>query len=439
MNIQKIKATELKPAKYNPRKDLKPSDPEYQKIADSIDYFGYVSPIIINKDKTVIGGHQRLKVLIDKGYEEVECVVVDLNKNDEKALNIALNKISGEWDETKLKELLTELNSVDLTEITGFDLNELQDYLFGDEETNVVEDNFNIDSSLPDEPKIKLGDLIILGEHRVYCGDSTKEESYKKLMNKRIADLIVTDPPYNVDYEGKSNKLKIQNDNMESSEFYKFIKSAYDQMFKVIKEGGGIYVFHADTEGVNFKQGLTNAGFKFAQSLVWVKNAITLGRQDYQWRHESVIYGWKEGAAHYFIPRRDQDTVYDEGMPDIKGMKVKELREKLTELIDYIYQNNTVLYNDKPTINDLHPTMKPLRLIGKLIHNSSRRKELVLDPFLGSGSTLIASEQLGRICYGMELDERYCEAIITRYKELKGEETEVIIERNGKKIDFNEL
>lgn len=390
MNIQKINIEKLKAAEYNPRKDLKPEDEEYQKIKKSILEFGYVAPIIVNSDMTVIGGHQRLKVLKELGYTEIECNIVDLDKAKEKALNIALNKISGEWDNAKLEELLAELKNEDIDmDITGFSFDEVDNIL--KDITGSKEDDFDIDQALSeiDEPVTKLGDIWILGKNRLMCGDSTVKENVDKLMNDKLADFVLTDPPYNVDYEGKTvDALKIENDNMSETEFYNFLLDAFRNMFEKIKYGGSIYVFHADTEGLNFRNAFKSVGFKLAQCLVWVKNTFVMGRQDYQWRHEPILYGWKEGAGHYFIDDRKQSTV---------------------------------LEFDKPTRNAEHPTMKPIDLLVYLIKNSSKENDLILDLFGGSGSTLIAAEQVKRCCYTMELDPKYCDVIVKRWELLTGE------------------
>ena len=390
MNIQKINIEKLKAAEYNPRKDLKPEDEEYQKIKKSILEFGYVAPIIVNSDMTVIGGHQRLKVLRELGYTEIECNIVDLDKAKEKALNIALNKISGEWDNAKLEELLAELKNEDIDmDITGFSFDEVDNIL--KDITGSKEDDFDIDQALSeiDEPVTKPGDIWILGKNRLMCGDSTVKENVDKLMNDKLADFILTDPPYNVDYEGKTvDALKIENDNMSETEFYNFLLDAFRNMFEKIKYGGSIYVFHADTEGLNFRNAFKSVGFKLAQCLVWVKNTFVMGRQDYQWRHEPILYGWKEGAGHYFIDDRKQSTV---------------------------------LEFDKPTRNAEHPTMKPIDLLVYLIKNSSKENDLILDLFGGSGSTLIAAEQVKRCCYTMELDPKYCDVIVKRWELLTGE------------------
>lgn len=390
MNIQILKIENLKPAEYNPRKDLTPEDEEYQKIKKSLTEFGYVAPIIVNADMTVIGGHQRLKVLKELGYTEIECNIVDLDKNKEKALNIALNKITGEWDNGKLEELLAELKEADIDmDITGFSFDEVDNIL--KDVTGSKEDDFDLDEVLSEieEPVTKPGDIWILGKHRLLCGDSTSKENVNRLMNKQQADFILTDPPYNVDYEGKTEEaLKIENDNMSETEFYNFLLDVFRNMFEAAKCGSSIYVFHADTEGLNFRNAFKSVGFKLAQCLVWVKNTFVLGRQDYQWRHEPILYGWKEGASHYFIDDRKQSTV---------------------------------LEFDKPMRNAEHPTMKPIDLLVYLIKNSSKENDLILDLFGGSGSTLIAAEQTKRICYTMELDPRYCDVIIKRWENLTGE------------------
>lgn len=390
MNIQKINIEKLKAAEYNPRKDLQPEDEEWRKIQRSIEEFGYVDPIIVNSDMTVIGGHQRLKVLKDLGYTEIECNVVDLDKTKEKALNIALNKISGEWDNAKLEELLAELNTTDIDmDITGFSFDEIDDILKDIEGSK--EDDFDVEQALNeiDEPTTKLGDIWQLGRHRLMCGDSTQKGNVVKLMNKEDADMILTDPPYNVDYEGKTSEaLKIANDNMNQTEFYNFLLDSFRNMFEVTRCGSSIYVFHADTEGLNFRNAFNAVGFKLAQCLIWVKNTFVMGRQDYQWRHEPILYGWKEGAGHYFIDSRNQSTV---------------------------------LEFDKPSRNAEHPTMKPIDLLIYLIKNSSKENDLILDLFGGSGSTLIAAEQTKRTCYMMELDPKYCDVIVRRWETLTGQ------------------
>ena len=396
MNIQKIEITKLKPAEYNPRKDLKPEDEEYQRIKKSILEYGCVIPLVVNKDMTIIGGHQRLKILKDLGYNEIECVIVDYNKNKEKGCNITLNNenVSGEWDNLKLKELMAELQKEDFDmENTGFSFDEVDDIL--KDITGSKEDDFDLEKELKEieETISKIGDVWILGKHRLMCGDSTKKENINYLINNQEADMILTDPPYNVDYEGGTKeKLKIKNDNMNETEFYNFLLDSFKNMYEALKCGGNIYVFHADTEGLNFRKAFKTVGFKLAQCLVWVKNVFVMGRQDYQWRHEPILYGWKEGKAHYFTDSRNQTTV---------------------------------LEFDKPIKNEEHPTMKPIDLLAYLIKNSSKENELILDLFGGSGSTLIAAEQTNRKCYTMELDPKYCDVIIRRWEKLTGQKAEL--------------
>lgn len=396
MNIQKIKIDKLIPATYNPRKNLKPSDAEYVKIKNSIEKFGFVSPLVINKDMTVIGGHQRLKVLKEMGIVEVECIIVDLDKTNEKALNIALNKIQGDWDEEKLEALLQELKLEDFdTNLTGFDFDEVDEIL--KDVNGSKEDDFDVDSAYEEieEPITKPGDVWILGKHRLMCGDSAQKEDIMHLMNNQDADMLLTDPPYNVDYVGKTSEaLKIKNDNMSDNQFYEFLKKVFENMYSVTKEGASIYVFHADTEGLNFRKAFKDAGYKLAECLIWKKDCFVMGRQDYQWQHEPILYGWKEGAAHHFINDRTQSTI---------------------------------LEFDRPRQSSLHPTMKPIDLVARLLKNSSKENDKILDLFGGSGSTIIAAEQLNRNCYTMELDPKYCDVIVKRWESLTNKEA--ILER----------
>ncbi|MBQ8299509.1 MAG: DNA modification methylase [Clostridia bacterium] len=389
MKIQKIEISKLKEADYNPRVDLKPGDVEYEKIKRSIKEFGFVEPIIVNFDMTIIGGHQRYKVLKELGYKEIECSVVNLDKTKEKALNIALNKISGDWDNDKLEELLRDLQEQEYDlDFTGFTFDEIDRIL--ENENSTKDDQFDLSKTLKEikEPITKLGDIWQLGKHRLMCGDCTIMENVLKLTNNNQMDLILTDPPYNVNYEGATeDSLTIKNDNLSDNEFENLLLNSFKNMFDSAKPGASVYVFHADTEGIKFRNAFKECGFKLAECLVWVKNTFVLGRQDYQWKHEPILYGWKEGAAHYFVDDRTQSTV---------------------------------LEFDKPSRNVEHPTMKPIDLITYLIKNSSKEHNLILDLFGGSGSTLIAAEQTDRVCYTMELDPVYCDVIIKRWESLTG-------------------
>lgn len=413
MEIRKMKLEQLTPAFYNPRKELKPGDDEYEKLKRSIETFGYVDPIIFNsRTCRVVGGHQRLIVLKDLGWNEVDVSVVDLSEEQEKALNIALNKISGEFDFPKLKDLLEELdeNGFDLT-LTGFDDWEIEELINPlEDEEEIEDDDFDVEEVLDNNqsPISQQGDIWILGKHRLMCGDSTNAEDVNRLMGDKKADLIVTDPPYNVAYKGKTkDSLTIKNDDMSNDEFYQFLFNVYSRLFEITKKGGSIYVFHADTEGVNFRKAMVDAGFKLSQCLVWVKQTMVMGRQDYHWQHEPILYGWKPGAPHSWYSDRKQTTVWK---------------------------------FDRPTKNDIHPTMKPIPLIAYPIKNSSKRNDIVVDLFGGSGSTLIACEQTGRINYSMELDEKYVDVIVQRYITLKNSNKEnVFLLRNGEMMPYSDV
>ena len=290
----------MKPAEYNPRKKLKPGDKEYKKIKDSIEEFGFADPLVVNSDMTIIGGHQRLNVAIDLGYTEVPCAVVDVDKTREKALNIALNKITGEWDEQMLADLLTDLKDADYDlDFTGFDAPEVDALFSNIYDKKVKEDDFDVEKELKQPCFSQLGDLWLLGRHRVICGDSTGEEVYTRLMDGEKANLVLTDPPYNVDVEETAGK--IMNDNMGDQEFYNFLLSAYRCMHANLADDGSIYVWHADTEGINFRTAFKDTGFYLSGCCIWVKNALVLGRSPYQWRHEPCLFGWKQTGGD-FVP-----------------------------------------------------------------------------------------------------------------------------------------
>lgn len=427
MQIEKKKVDDLKAAAYNPRKDLQPGDAEYEKLKRSILEFGYVEPVIWNKRTgIVVGGHQRLKVMKDLGYTEVDCVIVDLDESKEKALNIALNKISGEWNNDLLADLLRDLDGsgYDIT-LTGFDLAEAQELFGSGSMENVHEDEFDAESALAETTDCMTvsGDLWLLGEHRLLCGDCTQIEDVRRVLDGKAADVMVTDPPYNVDYGSAivgKNKSKtrdnsnIANDNLSDDEFYQFLLAFYKAAESGLKKGAPVYVFHSTKETVNFTKAMVDAGFKYAQTLVWYKNHFTLGRQDYQWIHEPILYGWKEGAGHYFVDDRTQPTVYEDLRLAVKKMGKAELVELLEKILE---KPTTVVKDNKPSKSPDHPTMKPITLCAKLIFNSSHEGDTVFEPFCGSGSTLIAAAQLDRKCCAIELEPRYCDVIVRRYKE----------------------
>ena len=404
MEIKELPLKELKPAAYNPRKKLKKGDKEYEKIKQSLLKFGYVDPILVNEDLTVIGGHQRLTVLKDLDYETAKCVIVKLSKEDEKALNIALNKITGQWDESLLADLLLDLQESDFNlDLTGFEPPEIDDILSNVHDKELSEDEFDVEEELNKPTLSRHGDIWQLGKHRVICGDSTKAETYKQLLDDRKANLVVTDPPYNVDVEETAGK--ILNDNMSDGDFYQFLLSMFTQVENHMEDDASIYVFHADTEGLNFRKAFKDAGFYLSGCCIWKKNSLVLGRSPYQWQHEPCLYGWKKKGKHQWFSDRKQTTIWE---------------------------------YDRPKSSRDHPTMKPIQLMAYPIQNSSMRGTIVLDPFLGSGSTLIAADQTGRVCYGIELDEKFVDVIVKRYIEVTGD-TEVNVQRNHEVLTYNQV
>ncbi len=406
MNIEKKNVKDLLPADYNPRKDLKPGDPEYEKLKRSIEQFGYVEPVIWNeKTGRVVGGHQRLKVLTDMGITEVDVVVVDMDTEKEKALNIALNKISGEWDTEKLALVIADLQGTDFdVSLTGFDPEELEDLFRDDVKGGVKEDDFDVEAELKKPTFSKAGDLWMLGEHRLFCGDSTKPETFDLLMNGKKANLVVTDPPYNVDYKGSAGKIK--NDSMAEDQFEQFLLAAYQQMEAAMADDASIYVFHSDSHGLAFRKAFEEAGFYLSGCCIWKKQSLVLGRSPYQWQHEPVLFGWKKKGKHQWYTGRKESTIWE---------------------------------FDKPKKNKDHPTMKPIALVSYPIMNSTMTGCLVLDPFGGSGSTLRACEQTGRICYTVELDEKFCDVIVRRYIEQVGSADGVTVLRDGLTYRFEEV
>ena len=395
MNIVMKQVTELKEYENNPRNNEAAIDA----VAKSIEEFGFKVPIVITKENVIIAGHTRLKASLKLGLSTVPCIVADdLTEGQIKAFRLADNKTAelATWDFSKLE---SELASIEM-DMSQFGFEDLE----SDVPDNATDDDFDPSEEISETPYTQKDDIYLLGNHRVMCGDATIKESVDKLIQNDKVDLTFTDPPYNVDYEGTAGK--IMNDKMEDNTFYLFLFQAFKNIFDHTKPGGAIYVCHADTEGLNFRNAYKNAGFKLAECLIWVKNALVLGRQDYHWRHEPILYGWKEGAAHYFVDDRTQDTIWE--------------------------------YN-KPKKNEEHPTMKPLELCGRAIANSSRVGEIVLDLFGGSGSTMIASDQLQRKARLMELDERFVDVIVKRYIKYKGSSDDCYLIRNGEKISLSTI
>lgn len=406
MNFVNKRLADLIPAEYNPRKDLQPGDPEYEKLKMSLDKFGYVDPIIWNKrTEKIVGGHQRAKVMMDLGMTEAEVVVVDFDLETEKALNVALNKISGDWDKDKLALLITDLQAADFdVSLTGFDAAEIDDLFKDSLKDEVKDDDFNVEEELQKPVFSKAGDLWHLGKHLLFCGDSTKKESYDILLKGNKVQMVLTDPPYNVDYQGSAGKIK--NDNMKDEAFYQFLCDAFEQMHSAMTDDASIYVFHADTEGLNFRKAFKDAGFYLSGCCIWKKPSLVLGRSPYQWQHEPCLYGWKQKGKHKWFSGRKETTIWE---------------------------------FEKSKKNGEHPTMKPIPLLCYPIMNSSMSGTTVLDPFGGSGSTLIACEQTDRICRTIELDEKFCDVIVRRYAELKGSGADVFVERNGQRFSYEEI
>ena len=373
---------------------------------NSIQEFGYVEPIIVNHDMTVIGGHQRLTVLKDLGYTEAQCVVLHIEDEAKvKALNIALNKISGEWNEQLLADLLVDLQDAQFNlDLTGFEAPEIDQLFSKLHNKDIEEDNFDVEEELKNPAFSKAGDIWTLGRHRVICGGSTLPETFKLLMEGKRANLVLTDPPYNVNVEETAGKIK--NDNMPDADFYNFLFCAFVNMEQNMEQDASIYVFHADTQGLTFRRAFADAGFNLSGCCIWKKNALVLGRSPYQWQHEPCLFGWKKGGKHLWYSDRKQTTIWE---------------------------------YDRPKASKDHPTMKPIALMAYPIKNSTMTNCIVLDPFLGSGSTLIACEETGRICYGVELDEKFMDVIVKRYIEQVGSSDGVTVFRNGTTYTYDEL
>jgi len=407
MIIRKVAVTDINPAKYNPRKDLKPGDPAYEKLKRSMTEFGYVEPIIWNEETgNIVGGHQRYKVLVAEGHTEVECVIVKMSPEREKALNVALNKVTGDWEFEALADLIKDLEAQDFdVTLTGFDAAEIEDLFSQVHDKDATDDDYDVNKALEEAAFVKPGDVWLLGRHRLLCGDATKPEDVEKLMDGKKANLVLTDPPYNVDFESASG-LKIQNDKQDNDTFYSFLLAAFKNMAEHTAPGGSIYVFHADTEGLNFRKAFNEAGFHLSGVCIWKKNSLVLGRSPYNWIHEPILFGWLRGGKHRWFTGRSETTVWN---------------------------------YDKPKKNGEHPTMKPVPLLCYPIKNSSQVNGIVMDLFGGSGSTLIACEQIDRICHTLELDPKYATVIVKRYIEQAGSDEDVYLLREGEKVPFKEV
>ncbi|HOO07599.1 MAG TPA: site-specific DNA-methyltransferase [Ruminococcus sp.] len=401
--MQLVPITKLVPYVNNARTH---SPEQINKLRSSLREFGFINPVIIDRDFGVIAGHGRILAAKEEGIAEVPCVFADhLTEAQKKAYIIADNRMAMDagWDEELLRVEIEALQAeaFDLS-LTGFDEKELSDLFKRD--GDVQEDDFDVDAELEKPTFSKSGDVWTLGRHRLVCGDSTKAETFDTLMQGRKANLVVTDPPYNVNYEGTAGKIK--NDNLADEKFYQFLFDAFSNIEKVMADDASIYVFHADTEGLNFRKAFADAGFYLSGCCIWKKPSLVLGRSPYQWQHEPCLYGWKKSGKHQWYADRKQTTIWE---------------------------------FEKTKKNTDHPTMKPIPLLAYPIQNSSMSNTLVLDPFGGSGSTLIACEQTDRDCYTIELDEKYCDVIVKRYIEQAGSADGVSVERDGKTYTFADL
>lgn len=419
MNIRDIRTCDLKPYENNPRINEDAVD----LVAASIEEFGFKQPIVVDKDLIIIAGHTRWKAAQKLGLETVPCIQADdLTPAQVKAYRLADNKVAeaAQWDLDALQFELEELDNMDFDmEPFGFETETFDE--------QIAEDD-NFEAELPTAPMTRSGQLWLLGKHRLMVGDSTKRQDVEKLCSDATVDMIVTDPPYNIDYTGGTkDAMKIENDNWGDDEgFIEFLKAAFENMRDQLKAGGSFYIWYASTQSKNFLEAAERAGLNIRQTLIWNKNTFSLGRQDYQWKHEPCLYGWKDGAAHYFVNTRNLATVIEDAEnQDIDHMKKDELKDLLKSILGGC-KDTTVLDEKKPTKSDLHPTMKPIPLIARQIKNSSRTGENVLDLFGGSGSTLMACEQLGRRCFMMEYDPHYADVIIKRWEDYTGEQAELI-------------
>ena len=421
MEIVKIDINKIKPYENNVKNHPKE---QIKQIMESIQEFGNNDPIAIDENYVIIEGHGRYEALKKLKYEEVECIILNgLTEEQKNAYRLVHNKLTmnSDFDLSGLEKELKKIVSIDM-EKYDFDLTDI----VNEQPKEIIEDE---PPEAPVKPKSKYGEIYQLGNHRLMCGDSTKEEDVAKLMEGNIADLVVTDPPYNVDYGSKAEAINkygykfsdrhIKNDYMPEFQFIDFLNNAFANMSKFLKEGGSFYIWHASTTVYEFEEALRLNNLKTRQQLIWVKNALVLGRQDYQWKHEPCLYGWKEGSAHYFIDDRTLTTVFEDEL-DFDKMKKEDMKKLLEEIFaDKV--KTTIIHEDKPFKSIEHPTMKPIKLLANLINNSSKEKENVLDLFGGSGSTLIACEQLNRNCYMIELDPKYVDVIIERWEKFTGQ------------------
>lgn len=381
---------------------------QINKLRSSLREFGFVNPVIIDRDYGVIAGHGRILAARKENIKEIPCVFADhLTEAQKKAYIIADNRMAMDagWDEEMLRVEIEALQEMDFDlMLTGFDESELAE-LFAANDTDVHDDDFDLSAALEKAAFVERGDIWTVGRHRLMCGDATSAEDVAALMDGKTANLILTDPPYGVSFQSGSG-LTIKNDSIKGTEFYQFLLSAFTNMKDYLEKGAGAYCFHADTEGLTFRQAFIDAGFHLAGVCIWVKNSLVLGRSDYQWQHEPVLYGFLQNGKHKWYSDRKQTTIWN---------------------------------FDKPKRNADHPTSKPLDLLAYPIGNSTQENGIVIDTFGGSGSTMMACEAMNRICYMMELDEKYASVILRRYAEDYGNEDEIYCIRDGKRVMYADV
>ena len=384
------------------------SQEQILKLRSSLREFGFINPVIVDRDLTIIAGHGRVMVAKAEGIKEVPCVFVDhLTEAQKKAYILADNRMALDagWDEELLRVELQELEGLNFDlGLTGFDEKELADF-FADDKAEVEDDDYDLTEALEKASFVERGDVWVVGRHRLVCGDATNEADVNLLMDGKKANLILTDPPYGVSFTSSSG-LKIQNDSLKNEEFYNFLLAAFKNMVAHAEPGAAGYVFHADTEGLNFRNAFINAGFHLAGCCIWVKDSLVLGRSDYQWQHEPVLYGFLKNGKHSWYSDRKQTTIWN---------------------------------FKKPKRSENHPTSKPLDLLSYPLKNSTQENAIVVDTFGGSGSTLMACELSNRICYTMELDEKYASVILRRYVENTNDAENVYCIRGGQQIPYKEL
>ena len=405
-DMQLVPITKLIPYVNNARTH---SPEQVKKLRSSLREFGFINPVIIDRDFGVIAGHGRLLSAKEERITEVPCVFVDhLTEAQKKAYIIADNRMAMDagWDEELLRVEIEALQGADFdVSLTGFDEKELSDLFKDGDDSEAKDDDYDLTAALEKAAFVERGDIWTVGRHTLMCGDATNADDVSTLMDGQKANLILTDPPYGVSFKSSSG-LTIQNDSMKDEEFYGFLLSAFKHMADHLEKGGAAYIFHADTEGLNFRKAFVDAGFHLAGCCIWVKDSLVLGRSDYQWQHEPVLYGFMQNGKHPWYSDRKQTTIWNYA---------------------------------KPKRNANHPTSKPLDLLGYPIGNSTQENGIVIDTFGGSGSTLMACEQMNRVCKTMELDEKYASVILRRYVDDTGDVDGVYVIRNGEKIPYSAL